>query len=235
MIAAVVTDIEGTTTPVSFVTEILFPLAKRALPEFVRRHRALPAVAAELAAARQVAGAPDLADDKVVALLQRWIDEDRKATPLKALQGMIWAEAYEGGTLQSALYDDVAPALHRWRASGLRLFAYSSGSVEAQRLIFRHAPSGDLTSLMEGYFDTTLGPKLAADSYRKLAAAIALLPERIVFLSDHEGELDAAAASGLMTVCLDRDGTGRSGRHPTYRDFTSFEIKHLALRARGDG
>ena len=223
MIQAIVTDIEGTTTPVTFVTETLFPLARRALPDFVTRHFELPAVAAELAAARRLADEPNLSDAGVVALLQRWIDEDRKATPLKTLQGMIWAEAYEDGTLRSALYDEVAPALQRWHAAGVRLFGYSSGSVAAQQLLFRHAPPGDLTPLFEGYFDTSLGPKLDAGSYRKLADAIGLPPADILFLSDHEGELDAAAASGLHTACLDRDGVGRSGRHPTHRDFDSVE------------
>lgn len=111
----------------------------------------------------------------------------------------------------------------------LRLFAYSSGSVEAQRLIFRHSRSGDLTPLLEDYFDTRLGGKLVPDSYRKLAEAIALGPDRILFLSDHQGELDAARSVGMRTACLDRDGVGRSGRHPTYPDLDAIEQQHPAF------
>jgi enolase-phosphatase E1 len=227
-IEAVVTDIEGTTTPVTFVTETLFPYARRALPGFIRDRRALPEVAEQLAAVRSLAGSPTLSDDAVIELLLCWIDEDRKATPLKALQGLVWAEGYAAGDLQSVLYPEVADSLRRWQGAGLRLFAYSSGSVAAQRLLFRHSPRGDLTPLFEEYFDTRLGGKLEAESYRKLAAAIAVPPERVLFLSDHEGELDAAAACGILTACLDRDGTGRSGRHEVHRDFMSVEQRHLA-------
>jgi enolase-phosphatase E1 len=228
-IEAIVTDIEGTVAPVTFVTATLFPYARAALPDFVRTHRDRPEVAAEIAAVRALAGDPDLPEDAVILQLQRWIDEDRKVTPLKSLQGMIWAEGYAAGALCGVLYDEVAPALHRWRAAGLRLFAYSSGSVEAQRLIFRHSRSGDLTPLFEGYFDTRLGGKLLSDSYRRLAEATALEPDRILFLSDHEGELDAARAVGIQTACLDRDGVGRSGRHPTYPDLGAIEQQYPAF------
>jgi enolase-phosphatase E1 len=221
MIKAVVTDIEGTTTPIAFVAEILFPYARRALPDFVRTHRDQPEVAAPLAAARALAGDADLSDADVTALLIGWIDQDRKATPLKTLQGLIWAEGYAAGAFQGQLYDDVPPVLRAWQAAGLRLFSYSSGSVAAQRLLFGHSPAGDLTPLFEGFFDTRLGGKLEPASYAALAAAVALPPRQILFLSDHEGELDAAAASGFATGCLDRDGLGRSGRHPIHRDFRS--------------
>ena len=225
MIEAIVTDIEGTTTPIAFVAETLFPYARQALPDFVAAHRDRPDVAEQLAATRALAGAPDLSDAAVTALLIQWVDEDRKATPLKILQGLIWVEGYEAGAFQGQLYDDVPPLLHAWQAAGLRLFSYSSGSVAAQRLLFGHSPAGDLTPLFEGFFDTRLGPKLEAASYAALAAAVALPPGQILFLSDHEGELDAAAAIGFATGCLDRDGLGRSGRHPIHRDFRSVVAK----------
>jgi len=221
MIKAVVTDIEGTTTPISFVAEILFPYARKALPGFLEAHRDRPEVAEQLAAARTLAGDAGMSDAAVTALLIQWIDEDRKATPLKILQGLIWAEGYAAGAFQGELYADVPPLLRSWHAGGLRLFSYSSGSVPAQRLLFGHSPAGDLTPLFEGFFDTRLGSKLEAASYRTLAATVALPPGEILFLSDHEGELDAAAASGFATGCLDRDGIGRSGRHPVHRDFRS--------------
>ena len=221
MIKAVVTDIEGTTTPISFVAEILFPYARKALPGFLEAHRDRPEVAEQLAAARTLAGDAGMSDAAVTALLMQWIDEDRKATPLKILQGLIWAEGYAAGAFQGELYADVPQLLRSWHAGGLRLFSYSSGSVPAQRLLFGHSPAGDLTPLFEGFFDTRLGSKLEAASYRTLAATVALPPGEILFLSDHEGELDAAAASGFATGCLDRDGIGRSGRHPVHRDFRS--------------
>lgn len=221
MIQAIVTDIEGTTTPIAFVTDILFPYARGALPGFIDRHRTLPEVAEQLTAVRLLADDAALSDASVVARLIQWIDEDRKATPLKALQGMIWAEGYADGAFQGQIYDDVPPLLHVWRTDGFRLFSYSSGSVAAQRLLFGHSPAGDLTPLFEGFFDTRLGGKLEPASYAALAAAVMLPPDRILFLSDHEGELDAAAAIGFATGCLDRDGIGRSGRHRTHRDFRS--------------
>ena len=221
MIEAIVTDIEGTTTPIAFVAETLFPYARRALPGFIAAHRDRPDVAEQLAAARALAGDQDLSDDAVTALLVQWIDEDRKATPLKILQGLIWIEGYAAGTFQGELYADVPPLLRAWHAAGLRLFCYSSGSVAAQRLLFGHSLAGDLAPLFEGFFDTRLGGKLEPASYAALASAVALPPDRILFLSDHEGELDAAASIGFATGCLDRDGIGRSGRHPIHRDFRS--------------
>ena len=225
MIRAVVTDIEGTTTPVAFVTETLFPYARQALPGFVRAHAGEPAVAAELAAVRETVGDPALGDEDAIGVLLGWIDEDRKATPLKTLQGLIWAEGYAAGAFGRALYDDVPIALAAWRAAGLRLFAYSSGSVAAQRLLFRHGGESDLTPLFDGFFDTRLGGKLLEDSYRKLAEAVSLPPAEILFLSDHAGELDAAAAVGIGTIQLDRSGSGGTGQHhPVHHSFASIRV-----------
>jgi enolase-phosphatase E1 len=232
-VAAIVIDIEGTTTPIAFVTETLFPYAAQALPDFVRECAGEVEVAAALAAARELAGDPSLTDEAVVGVLLEWIAADRKATPLKTLQGLIWSRGYADGTLRSQFYDDVAPALRRWRRAERRLFVYSSGSVEAQRLLFRHGPPGDLTTLIEGYFDTRVGPKLERQSYARIAGAIGVPASRILFLSDHDGELDAAAAAGWRTASLDRDGIGRSGRHPVHRDFDSVEAAHLDVSAPG--
>jgi enolase-phosphatase E1 len=229
MIQAVVTDIEGTTTPAGFVTQTLFPYARQRLPAFIRDHLVVHEVAEALADARQLASDPTLSDEAVIGMLLQWIDEDRKATPLKTLQGLVWADGYAAGAFQGALYDDVAPMLRAWRARGLRLFGYSSGSQEAQRLLFRHSSHGDLTALFEGFFDTRLGGKLNPDSYHQLARTIAVRPVRILFLSDHLGELDAAAAAGFATACLERDTpTGRSGRHSCHGDFYSVEADYFA-------
>jgi enolase-phosphatase E1 len=141
--------------------------------------------------------------------LQRWIDQDRKATPLKTIQGRIWAEGYEKGAFRGHVYPDAADALRAWNAAGYRLYVYSSGSVEAQRLIFRHSDQGDLEPLFSGWFDTKAGPKRETGSYARIAEAIGEAPGAILFLSDVQAELDAAADAGLRTILIDR--TGQTG------------------------
>lgn len=209
-------DIEGTTTPIAFVHDVLFPYARARLPSLVRERAHEPDVAAELAAVQAQAPGQD-----TLAVLLGWMDADVKATPLKALQGLLWREGYADGTLRGALYPDVAPALRRWRAAGTRLFAYSSGSVEAQRLLFGHSDAGDLLGLFDGFFDTRTGPKRDAGSYRAIAAAAGLPAQAMLFLSDVAEELDAAAAAGLRTcqVVREADGTRPSGRHPHAAEF----------------
>lgn len=201
---AVVTDIEGTTTPVAFVHEVLFPYARERLADFVARHGGEAEVAAALAEARALGGVPDASRDETVALLISWIDEDRKAPPLKFLQGLIWRQGYEDGVLNGPVYDDAAAALRRWHKQGLRLFVYSSGSEEAQRLIFGYSDKGDLTPLFEGFFDTRIGGKLEAASYEAIAQAAKMSAEEILFLSDHAGEIAAARAAGMRCVLIDR-------------------------------
>ncbi len=215
-IQAVLLDVEGTTTPIAFVRDVLFPFARARLPDLLRTRAGDPAVAAELAAVRDAAPLQD-----PLAALLGWMDADAKATPLKALQGLVWREGYESGGLRGAMYPDVAPCLRQWRGQGLRLFIYSSGSTEAQRLIFGHSSEGDLSPLLDGYFDTRMGPKREAASYGAIAGSIGLPPGAILFLSDVEAELDAAAAAGLATTQLVRaaDGTAASDRHPTAATF----------------
>ena len=222
---AIVTDIEGTTTSIAFVKEVLFPFARRHLPAFVKAHAEEPEVRACLDGARDLAGDPSLSVDGVIAALIGWIDEDRKATPLKTLQGLIWADGYASGELKSHVYDDAAERLRAWHAAGHALFVFSSGSVAAQRLLFGHTSHGDLTGCFSGWFDTTTGPKLQADSYAKIAAAIGRAPGEILFLSDHAGELDAAAAAGLHTACLDRGEVVIPAdlRHPRHRSFAEID------------
>jgi enolase-phosphatase E1 len=201
---AILTDIEGTTSSIAFVKEVLFPFARFHLPPYVASHAHDPEVRKCLDAARAEMDDPAMSDDAVVALLLRWIDEDRKITPLKTLQGMVWAAGYESGLLRGHVYDDAVDALRAWHAAGIPLYVFSSGSVAAQRLLFGHTTVGDLTPLFSGYFDTTTGPKMEERSYRAIAAAIGAPPGDILFLSDHTGELDAAARAGMRTVCLDR-------------------------------
>jgi enolase-phosphatase E1 len=217
-IRAVLTDIEGTTTPIAFVHDVLFPFARATMADFLATHAQQPGVAAELEAVQ--AAAPG---QLPLTTLLAWMDQDAKATPLKTLQGMIWQQGYQDGRLKGVLYPDVAPALHAWHAAGLALYVYSSGSVAAQRLIFGHSTAGDLTPLFTGYFDTHTGGKREPASYRDIAAQIALPPGAILFLSDVEAELAAADAAGLRVTQMVRaeDGTTASTRYPTASSFTA--------------
>jgi enolase-phosphatase E1 len=200
-VGAIVTDIEGTTGSIAFVHEVLFPYARARLPQFVANPR--PEARAILADVRAAQG--NLDDDALVALLRQWIDEDRKAPPLKTLQGLIWREGYEAGELVGHVYDDAVRMLRQWRKQGLSLYVYSSGSVEAQMLLFGHSAVGDLTPLFDGYFDTGVGPKTSADSYRRIAEAVATDAEAILFLSDSAPEIKAARSAGLQAIRVMRD------------------------------
>jgi len=219
VIRAIVTDIEGTTTSVSFVYQVLFPYARTRLAAFVQAHGEEPAVRAQLDAVAREAGRP-LDDGAAVAQLLAWMEEDRKVTPLKALQGMIWEAGFRGGDFTGHLYPDAVRGLRAWHARGLRLYVYSSGSEQAQRLLFGFSDAGDLTPLFSGWFDTHIGPKRVADSYRAIAARIGLPAAEILFLSDLREELDAAREAGLDTRWLVRDGGPPPGAgHVQVRDF----------------
>ena len=200
----ILTDIEGTTTPIAFVRDTLFPYARVRLPALLSVPD--PAVQAALA---------DVPGSDRLATLLAWMDGDVKAGPLKTLQGIAWAYGYADGSIIGALYPDVAPALARWHAGGVGLAVYSSGSVAAQRLLFRHSVGGDLEGLFTAYFDTATGGKQEPASYIAIVAACQTAPGNILFLSDTAAELDAAQRAGMTTCQLVRsqDGTVASGRH----------------------
>jgi enolase-phosphatase E1 len=203
-IKAILTDIEGTTSSISFVKEVLFPYARNALPEFVRSHGNEPQVRQWLDAVATEIAAGACQDAVIVETLQGWIDQDRKHTALKALQGMIWDAGYRNGDYTAHLYQEVAAVLRGWHASGLPLYVYSSGSVPAQKLFFGFSDAGDLNGLFSGNFDTEVGGKREAPSYAHIAKAIGIAPQDILFLSDVVEELDAAREAGLQTVLVDR-------------------------------
>lgn len=221
-IKAILTDIEGTTSAVSFVFDVLFPYAKQHLPGFVRQHAGEPDVAAQLQAVRNDSAEPDASVDRVIEILLQWIAEDRKATPLKALQGMVWQQGYQAGQLKGHVYPDAVEALKRWHQAGYALYVYSSGSIQAQKLIFGCSEAGDLSGLFSGYFDTTSGPKREAASYRSIASSIGHPAEAILFLSDIVEELDAAQQAGMATCALVRDG-GELNGHINVSRFTAIE------------
>lgn len=217
MIKVIVTDIEGTTSSIDFVQQVLFPYARTHMRGFLREQAGNDEVQRLLAEVEQVENR-DLSLSEAADVLERWIDEDRKLTPLKALQGMIWRRGYEGGELKGHVYPDTPAALRGWQASGLRLYVYSSGSVEAQKLIFGYTEHGDLTPLFSGYFDTRVGGKREAASYRNILQQIGLPGEQVLFLSDIGEELDAAQAAGMKTCQLLRDERTRaSPAHPQAR------------------
>lgn len=223
-IKAILADIEGTASSIGFVHNVLFPYAAKRLPVFIRQREADPAVAALLDDVRKEAGEPQADVERLAQVLLQWIAEDRKATPLKALQGLVWENGYENGDLTGHVYADTAPAFRRWRERGAAIYIYSSGSVKAQQLLFGHSDAGDLRPLIAGYFDTTVGHKRDAGSYRAIAGRIGQPAEAILFLSDVTGELDAAASAGMQTLQLARDEPVRAGRHPLARDFTEVTI-----------
>ena len=206
MIRAILTDIEGTTSSISFVHEVLFPYAASHLAEFVRSRRGDSEVEAQLQEVAKLSGVPVEETDTLIDQLQSWIREDRKITPLKALQGMIWKHGYEQGHFKGHVYPDAVEHLRRWHADGLQLYVYSSGSVQAQKLIFGYTEYGDLTPLFSGYFDTNIGGKREADAYRRILAQIGMPGDQVLFLSDIEEELQAAQAAGLQVYWLVRQG-----------------------------
>jgi acireductone synthase len=224
-IKAVITDIEGTTTPIAYVHRTLFPYARQHLRGFLAARHDDPAVAEALAEVARIEER-ELTVDEAATVLERWIDEDRKATPLKALQGMIWAQGFAAGELHGEVYADVPDCLRRWRAQGRTLYVYSSGSVEAQQLIYGHTPYGDLRPLFAGYFDTRVGAKREAAAYRRILEHIGLAGEEVVFLSDIGAELEAAHAAGLATcqVLRPQDGTERAEGFPAVTRFDQLEL-----------
>ena len=224
MIKAIVTDIEGTTSSLSFVKDVLFPYARENLPEFVRRNQAEAEVKSLLEDARALMGGePD--DEQVIAQFLDWIDRDQKITPLKSLQGLIWEAGYRQGDFNGHVYEDAVRQLQAWKRAGYDLYVYSSGSVYAQKLLFGHTAYGDLTPLFSGYFDTHIGGKREAASYRTIASQIHLPAEQILFLSDIVEELDAAREAGFNTCWLVRDqAVDAEARHHQASDFDAIAL-----------
>lgn len=214
---AVLLDIEGTTTPINFVHQTLFPFAKKQMSAFVERH--FDELRAEIEQLKteykkdfteQIYGRDFRADapETVIDYLKFLIDVDRKSTPLKTIQGKIWQAGYESGELRSVLFDDVPEAFECWKAEDKTLAIFSSGSVLAQKLIFRYSNFGDLSGYISNYFDTNIGGKKEPESYRKIAAALNFEPPEIAFISDVPAELDAAHEAGLPTALSIRAGNG---------------------------
>ncbi|SIT00638.1 acireductone synthase [Thalassolituus maritimus] len=226
----ILTDIEGTTSSISFVKDVLFPYAADHLPAFVKENINDEKVQTALQQTAELAaedGDAINADntDALIAKLMQWISEDRKATPLKALQGLIWKTGYENGDYQAHIYPDATEYLKKWYDSGLPLYVYSSGSVKAQELFFGYSQDGNLLPLFKGHFDTLMGGKRETQSYRNILAELqkthaGLNAKDVLFLSDIKEELDAAKEAGMQTVWLVReDGIPADAEHKAVKGF----------------
>lgn len=224
-------DVEGTTTPVRFVYEVLFPRSRARMASFLREHAGDAQVVADVASLR-ADHARDMAaglhppawgeeSGNAASAYALWLlAEDRKVTALKSLQGRIWAEGYADGTLRGQVYPDVPEAFARWTQSGKTLAIFSSGSVLAQRLIFTHSDAGDLERYLSAHFDTTTGAKAEDESYRRIVQALGRAPAEVLFFSDVTAELDAARRAGLGTALVVREAAVLPGEHPVVRDFS---------------
>ena len=217
-------DIEGTTTPITFVYDVLFPFARSHVKQYLAEHFDQPEVRVDVSYLREehladvsgdlnppalLAGSGNTAIDSLVSYSYWLMDRDRKSTGLKSLQGKIWEQGYHDRALRAQVFADVPRALERWHRAGLKVSIFSSGSVLAQKLLFAHTESGDLTKFVAHYFDTTTGPKTVSDSYQRIATALTTTAQQILFVSDVAAELDAASAAGMHTLlCV------RPGNHP---------------------
>ena len=234
-------DIEGTVLPIAFVHDVLFPYARVRVKQYLTSHFGSSELLADLVKLREehvadaqqnlqppplVEGSQDVEIDSLTAYLHWLIDRDRKSTGLKSLQGKIWKEGYLDGTLKAELFEDVARAMRIWRGAGLKISIFSSGSTLAQQLLFAHTNDGDLTSLINSYFDTAIGPKTDVESYKKIALSLNVQAPEVLFISDVVAELDAASAAHLQTVLCVRPGNHEQPdvhRHRVIQSFNDLE------------
>ena len=227
MIKFILMDIEGTTTSIDFVHQTLFPYASKHLADFIQDNQKDDSVLNQLEAVKKTVleeAGTAISNEEAVTTLLHWIKEDRKHTALKALQGYLWRKGYETNQYQGHLYEDVLPNLEKWLASGKKLGIYSSGSVEAQKLLFGYSEKGDITPHLSAYFDTKIGHKREVDSYQNIAKSLNLDANQILFLSDVKQELDAAKAAGMRTTQLVRPGTEPNDIHPVVHTFNEVDI-----------
>jgi enolase-phosphatase E1 len=238
MVRGILLDIEGTTTPIAFVHEVLFSYARAHARDFLTTNFTSEEVQADIAQLREehaldlskdpkppvlVNDSPGSEIESIAAYIEWLIARDRKSTGLKSLQGKIWRKGYLEGSLKSQVYADVPPALERWQAEGLNISIFSSGSVLAQQLLFAHTDAGDLTRFINNYFDTNVGKKGEAESYRRIAAELSLQPNEIIFISDVVSELEAANEAGMKTLLCIRPGNPLQESAENYQSIHSFD------------
>ena len=239
-IRGILLDIEGTTTPIAFVHDVLFSYARSEARNYLEEHFGSAELVEDLANLREehtvdfklnsqppppplVDGPRNAQIDSILAYVHWLIDRDRKSTGLKSLEGKIWEQGYLNATLKAQVFPDVAPALERWHHDGLRIAIFSSGSALAQQLLFAHTQAGDLTKYIDRYFDTTLGPKTEAGSYRQIAAGLSLLPSETLFISDVVNELAAANDAGMQTLLCIRPDNQPQALAKRYQSIETFD------------
>lgn len=221
MIKAILTDIEGTVSSISFVKYVLFPYSKEKMTGFVKENKYNPEVQRILDEVRKIEG-KDLTDEEVIEVLKRWIDEDRKIAPLKDIQGLIWKEGFETGELKAALYEDAYRKLKEWKEK-YPIYVYSSGSIQAQKLFFSHTNYGNILDWFSGHFDTKIGNKKESESYKKIAKEIGLNPEGILFLSDNPDEITASASAGMKVIRIVRADDAEYIENFPYKQIKNFD------------
>jgi enolase-phosphatase E1 len=231
-IRSVLLDIEGTTTPIAFVHDVLFSYARDHVKQFLRESFDSEEVRADIELLRQEHAedvsanrsppALDSTGDSIASYVEWLIGSDRKSTGLKSLQGKIWRQGYLDGPLKSQVFDDVAPAMKRWHEAGLNVSIFSSGSVLAQQLLFAHTNAGDLTGFIDNYFDTNVGKKTDADSYRRIAADLGFEAREVLFISDVVAELEAARQAGMKTLLAVRPGNAPQQSDQPFDRITGF-------------
>ena len=203
MVKAILLDIEGTLSSISYVKDVMFPYSKKKLKQFLEENRENEKVKQIIKQVEDIEG-KKLSLEEVAQILEKWIDEDKKVTPLKELQGLIWKEGFESGELKGHLYEDAYKKLKEWKDKGYKLYIYSSGSVGAQKLYFSHSEYGNILDLFSGHFDTKIGNKKEQKSYEKIAKEIGLKPEEILFLTDNPDEVKAAEKAGMKAIRIVR-------------------------------
>lgn len=220
-IKAIILDIEGTITPISFVKDVLFPYSYRELEGFLKSHWEDEEIKKICDDIRAIEGR-ELSFDDIVATLKKWITEDRKITPLKQIQGLIWEEGYKSGQIKGYIYPDAYEKMIQWYRDGIKLYIYSSGSVKAQKLLFSHTNYGDITYLFSGYFDTNIGSKLEARSYSNIAELIDTPAEEILFISDNPQEIVACKEAQLKVIRIVRENDAKFIEDFPYLQISSF-------------
>ena len=226
-IRAILLDIEGTTTPISFVHDVLFPYSRANLSSYLKQHDNSSELIADLTLLADEY-AQDVSEEKhpaplVEPYLHWLIDQDRKSPALKSLQGKIWKQGYIEGSLKAPLFPDVLPAMERWRQQNIQLAIFSSGSVLAQKLLFQHTDAGDVTHYIQGFFDTSVGKKTESKSYEDIAAQLGKVPNDVLFLSDVTKELEAANGAHMKTLLCIRPGNPTQSQADRFKSIISFD------------
>ncbi|ARD24328.1 MULTISPECIES: acireductone synthase [Shewanella] len=223
-IRAIIVDTAGTTTDLDFIHDVLFPYSKKAMGDFLSKNQHNPLVEYCISDVRDLALEQDASIERVTEILSQWIDEDRKATPLKTLQGLIWKQGYASGEFTGHIYPDFIDAIPRIEAANIRIYSFSSGSAEAQKMLFSHSDAGDLTPKFSGHFDTRTGNKLDKQAYCNILNTVSLSPKQVLFISDVIEELKAADAAGLHTCQMVRFDNQKTAKFAQISDFSALPI-----------